>query len=70
MPQWILQVFIIILYENVFQNPELFGTQVSLSPEQSTLIGAQETFGHEGAFKIKETQQNSIILRGSLRAQE
>jgi hypothetical protein len=26
------QVFIIILYENVFQNPELFWTQVTLSP--------------------------------------
>jgi hypothetical protein len=24
-------------WQNVFQNPELFGTQVSLSPEQSTL---------------------------------
>jgi hypothetical protein len=32
-----LQIFIIKLYENVFQNPELFPTQVSLSPEQSTL---------------------------------
>jgi hypothetical protein len=31
---------------------------------------AQETFVHKGAFEIKETQQNSIILRGSLRAQE
>jgi hypothetical protein len=28
---------IIILYENVFQNPELFLTQVSLYPEKSTL---------------------------------
>jgi hypothetical protein len=27
-----------ILYENVFQNPEFFRTQVSLSPEQSTLV--------------------------------
>jgi hypothetical protein len=36
-PQVILQVFIIMLYENVFQNPELFPTQVSLSPEHSTL---------------------------------
>jgi hypothetical protein len=33
-----LQVFTNILYQNVFQNPELFGTQVSLSPEQSTLV--------------------------------
>jgi hypothetical protein len=32
------QFFIIIVYENVFQNPELFRTQVSLSPEQSTLF--------------------------------
>jgi hypothetical protein len=37
MPHGTLQVFIIILYENVFQNPELFRTQISLSPEQSTL---------------------------------
>jgi hypothetical protein len=36
-PQGILQVFIIILGGNVFQNPELFPTQVSLSPEKSTL---------------------------------
>jgi hypothetical protein len=33
-----LQVFTIILYQNMFQNLELFGTQVSLSPEQYTLI--------------------------------
>jgi hypothetical protein len=33
-----LQVCIIILYENVFQNPELFPTQVSLYPEKSTLV--------------------------------
>jgi hypothetical protein len=32
-----LQVFTIILYQNVSQNPEIFGTRVSLSPEQSTL---------------------------------
>jgi hypothetical protein len=37
MPHGTLQVFIIILYENVFQNPELFRTQVNLSPVQSTL---------------------------------
>jgi hypothetical protein len=36
-PHGILQVFIIILNENVFQNPEVFPTQVSLSPKQSTL---------------------------------
>jgi hypothetical protein len=34
----ILHVFIIILYEYVFQNPELFRTQVSLSHKQSTLV--------------------------------
>jgi hypothetical protein len=27
-----------MLYENVFQNPELFPTQVSLYPEHSTII--------------------------------
>jgi hypothetical protein len=36
-PREILRVFNTILYENEFQNPELFPTQVSLSPEQSTL---------------------------------
>jgi hypothetical protein len=40
-PHGILQVFIIILNENVFQNPEVFPTQVSLSPKQSTLGGAR-----------------------------
>jgi hypothetical protein len=39
-PHGILQVFIIILSENVFQNPEVFPTQVSLSPKQSTLAAA------------------------------
>jgi hypothetical protein len=37
-PQVILKVFIIMLYENVFQNPELFPTQVSLYHEHSTLV--------------------------------
>jgi hypothetical protein len=37
-PHGILQVFIVILYENVFQNPELFPTQVSLCSEHSTLV--------------------------------
>jgi hypothetical protein len=36
-PHGILQVFIIILYEYVFPNPELFRTQISLSDKQSTL---------------------------------
>jgi hypothetical protein len=36
-PHEILRVYNTILYENVFQNPELFRTQVSLSTEQSTL---------------------------------
>jgi hypothetical protein len=36
-PQVILKVLMIMLYENVFQNPELFPTQVSLYPEHSTL---------------------------------
>jgi hypothetical protein len=42
-------------YENVFQNPELFGTQVSLSPEQSTLVleVTKKTAGHRPA-KIAE----------------
>jgi hypothetical protein len=43
-PHGILQVCIIKLYENVFQNPELFPTQVSLYPEKSTLVGAASTF--------------------------
>jgi hypothetical protein len=40
-----IRVFNTILYENEFQNPELFPTQVSLSPEpnpeQSTLASAE-----------------------------
>jgi hypothetical protein len=34
----ILNLSVSVLYENVFQNPELFPTQVSLSPDQSTLV--------------------------------
>jgi hypothetical protein len=37
-PHGILQVSINILYKNVFQNPEIFLTQVSLSSKQSTLL--------------------------------
>jgi hypothetical protein len=37
-PQGIFSVFIIPLYENVFQNPELFRTQVSLSHKQYNLL--------------------------------
>jgi hypothetical protein len=38
-PHGILQVYInILLYENVFQNPVIFGTQDSLSPEQSLKV--------------------------------
>jgi hypothetical protein len=36
-PHVTLQVFIIILYKNVFHNPDFFRTQLSLSPKQSTL---------------------------------
>jgi hypothetical protein len=42
-PREILGVINTILYENEFQNPELFPTQVSLSPEQSTLGGVKFT---------------------------
>jgi hypothetical protein len=54
-PHAILQVFIIILYGNVFQNPELFPTQVSLSPEKSTLkmIARQKDTGF--GWKNKRT---------------
>jgi hypothetical protein len=46
-PQGILQVFILIFYENVFQNPELFPTQVILSPEQSTLASTFLVVGRQ-----------------------
>jgi hypothetical protein len=36
-PHGILQVVIIIVYENVFQIPVIFRTSISLSPQQSTL---------------------------------
>jgi hypothetical protein len=44
-----------MLYENVFQNPELFPTQVSLYPEHSTLelrvITANFTASYYGPLK-------------------
>jgi hypothetical protein len=57
MPHGTLQVFIIILYENVFQNPELFGTQVSLSPEQSTLDVIQKNCSAESELWESRTKQ-------------
>jgi hypothetical protein len=35
----ILGVFIAILYENEFQNPQIFQQTISLFREQSTLVG-------------------------------
>jgi hypothetical protein len=56
---WLTQFYksIIILYENVFQNPELFRTQVSLSTEQSPLTPKQISEGpkkpaHDGTLII------------------
>jgi hypothetical protein len=46
-PQVILKVFIIMLYENVFQNPELFTTQVSLYPEHPTLVVDRFVYRHK-----------------------
>jgi hypothetical protein len=50
--------FIIILYENVFQNPELFPTQVSLSPKQSTIGLAFSTY-----FKMYKVVNRDCIAR-------
>jgi hypothetical protein len=37
MPHGILEVFNAILYENEFQNPQIFHQRVRFSPERSTL---------------------------------
>jgi hypothetical protein len=36
-PHWILEVFNAILYENEFQNPQIFHQRVRVSPERTTL---------------------------------
>jgi hypothetical protein len=38
LPHGILHVFNTILYENEFQNPQIFQQTISLFPEQSTLV--------------------------------
>jgi hypothetical protein len=38
-PHGILGVFNTILYENEFQNPQIFQHTISLFPEQTTLVG-------------------------------
>jgi hypothetical protein len=38
LPHGILRVFNTILYENEFQNPQMFQQTISLFPEHSTLI--------------------------------
>jgi hypothetical protein len=38
LPHGILHVFNTILYENEFQNPQIFQQTISLFPEQSTFV--------------------------------
>jgi hypothetical protein len=61
-PHRILQVCIIILYENVFQNPELFPTQVSLYPEKSTLAAKIVMMLHHKLESCKEFLENKNLL--------
>jgi hypothetical protein len=61
-PREILGVINTILYENEFQNPELFPTQVSLSPEQSTL---DTTGGGSGVKFIPGFTGKVGVVRGS-----
>jgi hypothetical protein len=42
LPHGILEVFYTILYENEFQNPQIFQQTISLFPEQSTLAAGAE----------------------------
>jgi hypothetical protein len=58
-PHGTVQVFIIILYENVFQNPELFPTQISISPKQSILginVNASAVLGKQALMLMPENQ--------------
>jgi hypothetical protein len=65
MPHGTLQVFIIILYKNVFQNSELFCTQVRLSPEQSTLAPASDVAGgHSLDYRVPVTDPS--LLKSTL----
>jgi hypothetical protein len=64
-PNVILQVFIIILYQNVFQNPELFPTQVSLSPKQSTLLRSFPNFVPSVGHKESKTETVVIVANMS-----
>jgi hypothetical protein len=41
LPHGILHVFNTILYENEFQNPQIFQQTISLFPKHSTLEGTQ-----------------------------
>jgi hypothetical protein len=54
MPHGILQVVFIILHENVFQNPVIFRTPISLSPEQFTSVQSnfQKSKDHKTALNI------------------
>jgi hypothetical protein len=60
-PQGSLQVFIIILYENVFQNAELFPTQDSLSPEQSTLTKKGLFYKVNACQRLEAGHKNHIF---------
>jgi hypothetical protein len=52
LPHGILHVFNTILYENEFQNPQIFQQTISLFPEQSTLAPSEELGGNILTSKI------------------
>jgi hypothetical protein len=52
-----------ILYETVFQNPELFRMQVSLSFEQSTLTHCRSRFQHYQLSCIAKDQISKFFVK-------
>jgi hypothetical protein len=52
LPRGILEVFNIILYENEFQNPQIFQQTISLFPEPSTLVKAWLRSSAEHSYDI------------------
>jgi hypothetical protein len=59
-PHLIFRVLYTILYENEFQNYQIFYQPVRFSPKRSTLVGAQKTGFFVSGFFISRTSQYTV----------
>jgi hypothetical protein len=60
LPHGSLNIFNTILYQNEFQNPQIFQQTIRLFPEQSTLVNTHFRTFHENCSGIESGTQNKM----------